>query len=109
VVVHGYQTTGWEFVVLHVVWGYVVCVQVKHKYDDTVMSLFTEVFNSIPLAAVINSKVKANSVVVSGVMFVLSEAYIQCIPCAPPMFSVCYATVFVLCLHSVHILSNSST
>jgi serine/threonine-protein phosphatase 5 len=30
--------------------------EVKHKYDDTVMALFTEVFNWLPIAAVISSK-----------------------------------------------------
>lgn len=31
--------------------------EVKHKYDETVMQLFTEVFNWLPLAAVIHDKV----------------------------------------------------
>ncbi|DBA02948.1 TPA: hypothetical protein N0F65_005975 [Lagenidium giganteum] len=39
--------------------------EVKHKYDDTVMQLFTEVFNWLPLAAVIENKV----VVVHGGLF----------------------------------------
>jgi serine/threonine-protein phosphatase 5 len=30
--------------------------EVKHKYDDAVMSLFTDVFNWLPVAAVISSK-----------------------------------------------------
>ena len=30
--------------------------EVKHKYDDTVMNLFTEVFNWLPVAAVISNK-----------------------------------------------------
>jgi serine/threonine-protein phosphatase 5 len=32
--------------------------EVLHKYDRQVMSLFTEVFNQLPLAACINKKVK---------------------------------------------------
>lgn len=39
--------------------------EVKHKYDDTVMTLFTEVFNWIPLAAVVENKV----MVVHGGLF----------------------------------------
>lgn len=30
--------------------------EVKHKYDDTVMALFTDVFNWLPIAAVISNK-----------------------------------------------------
>jgi serine/threonine-protein phosphatase 5 len=39
--------------------------EVKHKYDETVMQLFTEVFNWLPLAAVIENKV----MVVHGGLF----------------------------------------
>lgn len=39
--------------------------EVKHKYDDTVMQLFTEVFNWLPLSAVIENKV----IVVHGGLF----------------------------------------
>lgn len=39
--------------------------EVKHKYDDTVMQLFTEVFNWLPLAAVIEDRV----LVVHGGLF----------------------------------------
>lgn len=39
--------------------------EVKHKYDETVMQLFTEVFNWLPLAAVIEEKV----LVVHGGLF----------------------------------------
>jgi serine/threonine-protein phosphatase 5 len=39
--------------------------EVNHKYDPSVMSLFTEVFNQLPLAAVINKKV----IVVHGGLF----------------------------------------
>ncbi|TDH65242.1 uncharacterized protein CCR75_006060 [Bremia lactucae] len=39
--------------------------EVKHKYDETVMQLFTEVFNWLPLAAVIEHKV----IVVHGGLF----------------------------------------
>lgn len=39
--------------------------EVKHKYDDTVMQLFTEVFNWLPLSAVIEDKV----LVVHGGLF----------------------------------------
>ncbi|TYZ62550.1 hypothetical protein PybrP1_009670 [[Pythium] brassicae (nom. inval.)] len=39
--------------------------EVKHKYDDTVMQLFTEVFNWLPLAATIEDKV----LVVHGGLF----------------------------------------
>ncbi|KAI9906237.1 hypothetical protein PsorP6_003969 [Peronosclerospora sorghi] len=39
--------------------------EVKHKYDETVMQLFTEVFNWLPLAAVIEDKV----LVVHGGLF----------------------------------------
>ncbi|KAF1795261.1 Metallo-dependent phosphatase-like [Phytophthora cactorum] len=39
--------------------------EVKHKYDETVMQLFTEVFNWLPLAAVIENKV----LVVHGGLF----------------------------------------
>lgn len=39
--------------------------EVKHKYDETVMQLFTEVFNWLPLAAVIENKV----IVVHGGLF----------------------------------------
>ncbi|OQR86711.1 serine/threonine-protein phosphatase 5 [Achlya hypogyna] len=39
--------------------------EVKHKYDDVVMSLFTEVFNWLPLAACIEQKV----LVVHGGLF----------------------------------------
>lgn len=31
--------------------------EVKHKYDDTVMSLFSKLFGWLPLAAVIENKV----------------------------------------------------
>lgn len=34
-----------------------VISQVKHKYDQTVMSLFAEVFNWLPLAATLNGGV----------------------------------------------------
>ena len=30
--------------------------EIKHKYDDTVMNLFTEVFNWLPIASVISNK-----------------------------------------------------
>ncbi len=33
--------------------------EVKAKYDTTVMDMFTEVFNELPVAAVINKKVLA--------------------------------------------------
>jgi serine/threonine-protein phosphatase 5 len=33
--------------------------EIKHKYDDVVMNMFTKVFNWLPLAAVINNKVFA--------------------------------------------------
>lgn len=33
--------------------------EVQHKYDDKVMSQFTKVFNLLPLAAVIQDKVRA--------------------------------------------------
>ena len=39
--------------------------EVKHKYDDTTMQLFTEVFNWLPLAATINKKV----IIVHGGLF----------------------------------------
>ncbi|KAJ0399036.1 hypothetical protein P43SY_006907 [Pythium insidiosum] len=39
--------------------------EVKHKYDETVMGLFTEVFNWLPLAAVIENRV----LVVHGGLF----------------------------------------
>ncbi|KAG7383825.1 Serine/threonine-protein phosphatase 5 [Phytophthora boehmeriae] len=39
--------------------------EVKHKYDETVMQLFTEVFNWLPLAAVIENRV----LVVHGGLF----------------------------------------
>ena len=32
--------------------------EVQHKYDDKVMSQFTKVFNLLPLAAVIQDKVR---------------------------------------------------
>jgi len=35
--------------------------EVLHKYDRQVMSLFTEVFNQLPLAACINEKVLRES------------------------------------------------
>lgn len=39
--------------------------EVNHKYDPSVMTLFTEVFNQLPLAAVINHKV----IIVHGGLF----------------------------------------
>jgi serine/threonine-protein phosphatase 5 len=38
--------------------------EVKHKYDDTVLALFTEVFNWLPIAAVISSCDESSSEVV---------------------------------------------
>lgn len=31
--------------------------EIKHKYDDTVMKMFTKLFQRLPLAAVIHDKV----------------------------------------------------
>ena len=31
--------------------------EIKHKYDDTVMSMFTKLFQRLPLAAVVHDKV----------------------------------------------------
>jgi hypothetical protein len=36
--------------------------EVKHKYDDTIMTLFSEVFSWLPLAAVIKDTVNRSSI-----------------------------------------------